>query len=60
MVRQGWNCSFWFPTIFCPFTPLTDQKIKILKKGEKENLEITSVYRHVPKFMARWYTVTEI
>ena len=25
--------SFW--TIFCPFTPLTTQKIKILKKGKK-------------------------
>ena len=34
MEHDGHNfLSFW--TIFCPFTPLTTQKIKILKKGKK-------------------------
>ena len=33
--------SFW--AIFCPFTPLTAQKIKILKKWKK-HLEISSFY----------------
>ena len=37
--------SFW--TIFCPFTPLTTQKIKILKKW-KNHLEILSLYTCVP------------
>ena len=39
MVLEIWsatdkNLLFW--TIFCPFTPLTTQKIKILKKNEKK------------------------
>ena len=37
--------SFW--TIFCPFTPLTKQKIKILKK-RKKCMEILSFYTGVP------------
>ena len=37
--------SFW--TIFCTFTPLTTQKIKILKKW-KNHLEILSLYTCVP------------
>ena len=37
--------SFW--TIFCPFTPLTTKKIKILKKW-KTSLEISSFYTSVP------------
>ena len=45
--------SFW--AIFCPFTPLTTQKVKILKK----NLEI-SFYTSVPKNMIICYTVSEI
>ena len=49
--------SFW--TIFCPFTPLTAQKIKILKKWKK-HLEISSFYICVPKIMIRWCTVPEI
>ena len=32
MVRDRCNCYFSFWTIFCPFTPLTAQKIKIMKK----------------------------
>ena len=34
MEHEGHNfLSFW--TIFCPFTPLTTRKIKILKNGKK-------------------------
>ena len=40
--------SFW--TIFCPFTPLTTQKIKILKNWKK-SLEILSFYTSAPKIM---------
>ena len=49
--------SFW--TIFCPFTPLTTQKIKILKKYKK-SLEILSFYTNVPKIIIICYTVSEI
>ena len=37
--------SFW--TIFCPFTPLWSQKIKILKKWKK-HLEIISFHECLP------------
>ena len=43
------NCSFLFWAIFCPFTPLTTQKIKIKKFFEKR-LEI-SFYTCVPKIL---------
>ena len=43
MARDGCNCYFSFWTIFCPFTSLKAQKIKILKKS-KEDLEISSFY----------------
>ena len=49
--------SFW--TVFCPFTPLWTQKIKILKKWKK-HLEISSFYKRVPKIMIICYTVPEI
>ena len=49
--------SFW--AIFCPFTPLTAWKIKILKKWKKR-LEISSFYISVPKIMTRWCTDPEI
>ena len=49
--------SFW--TIFCPFTPLTTRKIKILKKWKKY-LEISSFYTSVPKIMILCYTIPEI
>ena len=48
--------SFW--AIFCLFTLLTAQKIKILKKIK--NLEISSSYIYVPKIMIRWCMVPEI
>ena len=53
MTRDGCNCyfSFWAIlcpfTIFCPFSHLTTQKIKILKKWKK-HLEILSLYTCVP------------
>ena len=49
--------SFW--TIFCPFTPLTPQKIKILKKWKKR-LKISSFYSCVPKIIIICVTVREI
>ena len=49
--------SFW--TVFCPFTPITTQKIKTLKNWKK-HLEILSFYTSVPKIMIRCYTVPEI
>ena len=48
--------SFW--AIFCLFTPLTAQTIKILKKW-KIHLEI-SFYIYVRKIMTRWCMVPEI
>ena len=53
------NCCFPFWAIFCPFTPLTAQKIKF-QKNEKERLEIPSFYTCVPKIMIICYTVPEI
>ena len=72
MVRDGCNCYFSFWAIFCPFTALTAQKIKISKKTQKQtkankankqtnkkHLEI-SFYTRVPKTMIRWCTVSDI
>ena len=42
-----------------PFTPLTAQKFKTLKKWKK-HLEISSFYISVPKIMIRWCTVPEV
>ena len=55
MMRDRQNfLSFW--TIFCSFTPLTNQKIKILKNWKK-HFEISSFYTSVPKIMIICYTV---
>ena len=43
-----------FLAIFCPFTLLTTQKIKILKKW-KEHLEMSSSYTCVPKITIMMY-----
>ena len=59
MVHDRCNCYFSFWAIFCPFTPLTAQKIKILKKWKK-HLEISSFYISVPKIMIRWCMIPEI
>ena len=49
--------SFW--TVSCPFTLLTTQKIKILKKWKK-HLEILSFYTSIPKMTIIWCMVPEI
>ena len=59
MVCDSCNCYFSFWAIFCSFTPLTSQNMKILKQWQK-NLEITSFYKSVPKIMIICYTVLEI
>ena len=54
-LRYGvWQIKFYFSfwAIFCPFTPLTVQKIKISLKW-KTRLEISSFYICVPKVMIR-------
>ena len=51
------NCYFSFWVIFCPYTT---QKTKILKKMEKNPLEISSFYIYIPKIMIRWCMVPEI
>ena len=53
------NCYFSCWAIFCPFTPLTAQKVKIFKKMKKP-LEISSFYTSAPKIMIIGYTVPEI
>ena len=53
------NCYYSFWAIFCPFTPLAAQKIKISKQW-KPDLEISSFYTSVPKIMITGYTVPEI
>ena len=58
MARDRCNYfSFW--ATFCPFTPLTTQKIKIQIKLKK-HLEILSFYTRLPKIMIICYTVPEI
>ena len=59
MVRDRCNCYFSFWDIFCPFTPLTAQKIKILKKWNT-CLKISSFCICVPKIMIRWCMVSEV
>ena len=49
--------SFW--AIFCPFTPLITQKIKILKKW-KNHLEMSTFYIYVSKTMIVWCMLPEI
>ena len=44
--------SFW--TVFCPFTPLWTQKIKILKKWKKY-LKILSFYKHKWQSYDVWF-----
>ena len=62
MVPEVWSMTdiiFWhFGSFFCPFTPLTTQKIKILKKWKK-CLEASSFYTSVPQIMIICYTAPE-
>ena len=64
MVRDGCNCYFLFWAIFCPFTPLTARKKKILEKwknsNNKSNLEILPFYTSVLKIMVICYTFPKI
>ena len=53
------NSYFLFWAIFCPFTLLTTQKIKILGKWRK-CLEISLFYTCVPKIMITWSMVPKI
>ena len=53
------DCYFSFWAIFCPFTPLTDWKIKFSKKWNNCP-EISSLYTCIPKIMIRWCTIPEI
>ena len=59
MVFDRCNCYFSFWVIFCPFSPLTAQKIKIFKKWKK-HLEISWFYNSVPKITIICYTVPEM
>ena len=58
MERDG-QIFFQFWTVFCPFTPLTTRKIKILKNW-KTSLEILSVYTWVPWMRIIWCMIPEI
>ena len=49
--------SFW--AIFCPFTPLPTQKIKILKKW-KIHMKVPSLYICLPKITIIWCMLPEI
>ena len=57
-------CNFYFSfwAIFCPFTSLKAQKIKISKKKKKmkKSLEMSSFYTCLPKIMIISYTVPRI
>ena len=59
MACNGSDCYFLFWAIFCPFTQLTAQKIKIFKK-RKNCWEISSFYTCAPKIMIRLCTVPKI
>ena len=52
MIHDTCNFYFSFWAFFCPFTPLTAQKIKISQKLKK-SLEISSFYMCVTKIMIR-------
>ena len=49
MTRDECNCYFLIWTIFCPFTPLSAQKIKIKKKWKTPG---NIIYTCVPKIMS--------
>ena len=59
MVCDWCNCHFSFRAAFCPFTPLTAQKIRITIKWKKYP-EISSFCTSVPKIMIICSTVPEI
>ena len=59
MGRDRCNCCFSFWAIFCPFTPVTAQRMIISKKWKK-TLEISSLYKIVLKFRIIGCIVPEI
>ena len=59
MVRDRCNCYFSFWAIFCPFTLLTAQKIKISKKWKKAPGDIIMLHM-CTKIIISWCTVSEI
>ena len=60
-VRDRCNCYFSFWANFCPFIPLTAQKIKIWKNEKNTwKYHISSFCICVPKIMIWWCTVPEI
>ena len=59
MIHDRCTCYFSFWAIFCLFTPIRAQKIKILQKW-KNCLEISSFYICAPKIMIRSCMVPEI
>ena len=58
MERDRQNCLSFLAS-FCPFTPLTTWKIKILK-NRKKKLEISSFYTSVTLMRIIWYIVPKI
>ena len=59
MVRDRCNCYFSFRAVFCPFVPITAQKIEISKKWKK-CLEISPFYKIASKIMIIAHTVPEM
>ena len=47
MAHNGLNCYFSFWAIFCPFTSLTTQKIKIKKKTKKTSEDIIMLHNSI-------------
>ena len=61
MIPEIWSLTdriFVILDYFLPFSPLTTQKIKILKK--KRSMELSSFHTFVPKIVIRWCMVLEI
>ena len=57
MVHDGCNCCFSFWAIFCPFTALTAQKVKVSKKWKKYTH--TWKYHHSAQVCQKswWYAI---
>ena len=56
MVCDRCNCYFSFWAIFCPFTPLTPQKIKILKKWKKTPGDIIILHKCTKNYDEKVYS----
>ena len=59
MLSDGCNCYFSIWAIFCPFTSVTAQKMKMSQQMKKQQ-EISSFYTCAPKIIIICYTVSEI